>query len=294
MADPLRMGLVGAGPWAGMVHAPLLAGGPGTSLVVVWARRHDAAEELASRYGAVAAASYEDLLDQCDAVAFAVPPDVQAELATRAAQAGKHLLLEKPLAFELADAERLAAAVDEAGVSTLMFLTNRFTAEVRDFLDRVAGTRPQGAQISFVSGGSRPGAFFATPWRVERGALLDLGPHVLDLLDATLGPIAEVTAVGDPTRMVALTTRHQSGLVGQALLSITAEGAEGALVCKVHTDAGPVVFDSTTVSDQTGFFPTIAGELAETVATGRAHPLDVRRGLMLQRLVDQAEQSLVS
>lgn len=288
----LRTGLVGAGPWARIVHAPLLAGGPGTSLDVVWARRQDAAAELSRRYGAVAAASFEELLDHCDAVAFAVPPDVQAELAPRAAAAGKHLLLEKPLALNLLDAERLATAVEDAGVSTLLFLTNRFTAEVRDFLRRVSETEPQGAQISFVSGGSRPGEFFATPWRVERGALLDLGPHVLDLLDATLGPVVEVAAVGDPTRMVALTTCHASGQVGQALLSITAEGAEDALVCKVHTEAGPMVFDSSTVVDRTGFFRTLAAELAETVASGRPHPLDVRRGLMLQRLIDQAERSL--
>ena len=118
MAENLRMGLVGAGPWATVVHAPLVAGGPGTSLEVVWARREDAAAELASRYGAAVAGSFEELLERCDAVAFAVPPDVQAELATRAAQAGKHLLLEKPLAFDLLDAERLAAAVEEAGVAT--------------------------------------------------------------------------------------------------------------------------------------------------------------------------------
>jgi predicted dehydrogenase len=292
MAGTLRTGLVGAGPWATLVHAPLLAGGPGTSLAAVWARREEAAAELAGRYDAVVAGSFEELLDLCDAVAFAVPPDVQAALAPRAAAAGKHLLLEKPLALNLPDAERLAAAVEEAGVSTLLFLTNRFTAEVRDFLGRVAETEPQGTQISFVGGGSRPGEFFATPWRIARGALLDLGPHVLDLLDATLGPVAEVTAVGDPTRMVALTTHHASGRVGQAMLSITAEGADGALVCKVHTDAGPLVFDSSTVVDSTGFFQTLAAELAETVASGRPHPIDVRRGLMLQRLVDRAERSL--
>ena len=115
---------------------------------------------------------------------------------------------------------------------------------------------------------------------------------MLDLLDATLGPISEVTAVGDPTRVVALSTRHESGLVGQAMLSITAEGAEGAMVCKVHTDSGPVIFDTSTVSDNTAFLATIAAEFAGTVASGRAHPLDVRRGLMLQRLIDQAERAL--
>ena len=81
------MGLVGAGPWATVVHAPLIAGGPGTSLEVVWARREDAAVELASAYGAAVAGSFEELLARCDAVAFAVPPDIQAGLATRAAQA---------------------------------------------------------------------------------------------------------------------------------------------------------------------------------------------------------------
>ena len=140
MTENLRMGLVGAGPWATVVHAPLIDGGPGTSLEVVWARRPDAAAELASPYGAAVAGSFEELLERCDAVAFAVPPDVQAALARQAAMAGKHLLLEKPLAFNLPDAERLAAAVEEAGVSTMMFLTNRFTAEVRDFLARVAQT----------------------------------------------------------------------------------------------------------------------------------------------------------
>src|SRR5688572_4723831 len=74
MTENLKMGLVGAGPWATVVHAPMIAGGPGTSLEVVWARREDAADELASPYGAAVAGSFEELLERCDAVAFAVPP----------------------------------------------------------------------------------------------------------------------------------------------------------------------------------------------------------------------------
>ena len=221
-----------------------------------------------------------------------MPPDVQAALAPRAAAAGKHLLLEKPLAFSLADAERLAAAVDEAGVRTLLFLTNRFTAEGREFVRRAAEAEPQAAQARSLGGGSLPGSFFATPWRVARGALLDLGPHVLDLLVASLGPVAEITATGDPTRVVALTTRHESGVLGQALLSITTADAEDAMVCHVHTDAGPVVFDSRTVTDRARVLSTIAREFSESVRTGVPHELDVHRGLMLQRLLEQAEASL--
>ena len=157
---------------------------------------------------------------------------------------------------------------------------------------RAAEAEPQAAQARSLGGGSLPGSFFATPWRVARGALLDLGPHVLDLLVASLGPVAEITATGDPTRVVALTTRHESGVLGQALLSITTADAEDAMVCHVHTDAGPVVFDSRTVTDRAGVLSTIAREFSESVRTGVPHELDVHRGLMLQRLLEQAEASL--
>lgn len=112
---PVKVGLVGAGPWARAVHARVLAAGPETQLTAVWARRAEAARETAAPYGADVAARFEDLLDSCEAVAFAVPPSVQAELACRAAEAGKALLLEKPLALDLPSAQRLVDAVDAAG-----------------------------------------------------------------------------------------------------------------------------------------------------------------------------------
>src|SRR4051794_16765482 len=77
----LRVGLVGAGPWAAMSTGPMLAAGPGTTLAAMWARRPAAAAELGDRFGVPVARSFEELLGACDAVAFAVPPDVQAELA---------------------------------------------------------------------------------------------------------------------------------------------------------------------------------------------------------------------
>ena len=80
---------MGAGPWAERFHAPMLAGAADLELVAVWARRRAAAEELAGRFGASATEALDDLLDRCDVVAFAVPPDVQADLALRAAEAGR-------------------------------------------------------------------------------------------------------------------------------------------------------------------------------------------------------------
>ena len=85
----LRVGVVGAGPWAMFVHAPMFAVHPRTELTAVWSRRLGAAEEVATPLGAVAHDSFDHFLDADDAVSFAVPPDVQADLAVTAARAGK-------------------------------------------------------------------------------------------------------------------------------------------------------------------------------------------------------------
>ena len=144
---PVRVGLVGAGPWARAVHARVLAAGPETRLTSVWARRAEAARETAAPYGAAVAASFEELLGSCEAVAFSVPPAVQAELAVRAAEAGKALLLEKPLALDLPSARRLVDAVDGSGVVSQLVLSNRYHPATRRFLEAGAGPRRLGGPV---------------------------------------------------------------------------------------------------------------------------------------------------
>ncbi|MDP1794866.1 MAG: Gfo/Idh/MocA family oxidoreductase, partial [Acidimicrobiales bacterium] len=189
MTQPVKVGLVGAGPWANMVHAPIFANHPETELVGVWARRLEAAQQVARRSGTASFATYEELLDECDAVAFCVPPDVQAEMALVAARAGKTLLLEKPIALDLDAAQRLVGAIDEAGVRTVMLLSLRYAQPVKDFLVNARSIgKPLGGRVAWVSGAFKEGSPFATPWRLERGPLPDLGPHAVDLIDAALGP----------------------------------------------------------------------------------------------------------
>jgi predicted dehydrogenase len=288
----LRTGLVGAGPWAQVFHGPMIASGPGTTLAAVWARRSEAAQTLAAAHGAAAVATFDELLDSCDAVAFAVPPDVQAELAPRAARAGRHLLLEKPLAFALGDAQHLADAVDEAGAQSVLMLRNRFSTEGRAFVASAQASFARGAQAHFVSGASLAGSLFATPWRIERGALFDLGPHVLDLLDAAMGPIDGVAATGDPLRWVCLTTEHRNGALGQIALSITTPASPGSLHCEVFTDDGTVVYDGSRLDADHDVGSSITTALAVAVETGEPNPIDVHRGLYLQQLLDQAQSSL--
>ena len=291
MSEALAVGLVGAGPWAQFVHAPVLAAGPETRLAGVWARRPEAAEQLAARHGTTATGRLEELFDRCDAVAFAVPPAVQADLAPAAARAGKALLLEKPLADNLPAAERLADAVAEAGVPSMLVLSWRYADTVRAFIDRARAFDAAGGRATFVSGALLGGGPFATPWRLEKGALLDVGPHVLDLLDAALGPITSVRGAGDSLRWVALVLEHQGGPVSTASLCVTAPLEPHRAGVELYGPGGVLEIDCVAAVGPDAF-ATLRRELAETVAAGGGHPLDAQRGLHLQRLLAAAEAEL--
>ncbi len=295
---PVRVGLVGAGPWAGVFTGPMLAAGPDTALAGVWARRGDAADALASRLGTVAAPSLDALMDTCDAVAFAVPPDVQADLAPVALRAGLPVLLDKPIGLTLGQAERLAGQVADAGVASQLVLTNRYRPVMRSFLAAAATFAVDGARASFVHGDARPGSMFGTPWRLDHGCLLDFGPHVLDALDAALGPIVDIRAAGSPTSVLTLVCHHLDGTVSSAVMSGTTPVARGGMHVELLGPRGDLVLDlvrwdpAVAQADTLAAVRAIASEFAEVVRTGVPHHLDVQRGLQLQRLLQAAADSL--
>lgn len=297
MTEPLRMGLVGAGPWGHLFTGPMIAGSPDATFVGVWARRPEAAAELAGKHGTTAYDDIEALFAVCDAVTFSVPPNVQAELATRAARAGVAVLLDKPVGCNVEQAEALAAAVDEAGVVSQMILTNRYFASMRAFLEQAASFDSYGGRAAFFGNGCVPGTYFATPWRIEEGGLLDLGPHVLDGLDAAIGRIVAIEAHGDPQRLVLLECEHENGRLSQAALCATTN-QDGGLMVEVHGLDGRLTFDAGRFDPEQkamewSTMPNrIIAELAAAVASGTPHELDVHRGLHLQRLIDDATAQL--
>ena len=292
MTEPVAVGLVGAGPWAALVHAPMLAAGPHTRLAGVWARRPTAAAEVAGRHGAEAFDDVDALFAACDAVAFCVPPDVQAALAVRAAAAGRHLLLEKPLAGDLSAASALVDSIAAAGVGSMMVLTWRYAARVRAGLEEARSLAPFGGRGRFLGGGLL-GGMFATPWRLERGPLLDVGPHVIDLLEAALGPVVDVRAHGDLLGWVGLLLEHEGGAVSEASLCSTSRMPVHRSGIEVYGLDGSVDIDCTAAVDS-DTFATLADELATLVRTGGAHPLDAAHGLHLQRLLAAAEGQLTA
>ena len=293
----MRVGLVGAGPWARMLHAPMLAGGPETTLVGIWARRPEAARELAEAHGSRAVGSLEELWELCEAVAFAVPPDVQAELATAAARAGKHLLLDKPLALTVTAAEGLAAAVGEAGVVSQMVLTNRYGPRGRAFLADADGFEVVGARCASLSGALLSDSPFATPWRRRHGALLDVGPHLFDLLEAAVGPIEELSGRGDPLRWVSLTCRHAGDQVSELSMSLTLPLHPTVFECVLYGPSGFLAYrrppdPPSAAAELQAAAATLRRAFAAAVISGISPSLDVNRGLRLQRLIDVATRSL--
>jgi predicted dehydrogenase len=176
---PMSFGLLGTGYWARTVHGRALADHPETDLVGVWGRTPEHAETLAGELGTAAYSDLDALLDDVDAAAIAVPPDAQAELAVRAADKGRHLLLDKPLALSADGADRVVAAVDRAGVRNLVFFTVRFTSSVARWLEGIPPPPSiRSARVRLHASINEPdNPYRSSPWRQEHGALWDIGPQ---------------------------------------------------------------------------------------------------------------------
>ena len=216
----MRFGLIGTGYWAATVHAPGIVSHPETELAGVWGRDPAKSESLAAQFGARPYSDVDELIAAVDAVAFSVPPDVQAELAVRAGSAGRALLLEKPVALTVEAADRV---VEAARAHTAVFFTRRFDPAVRSWFETEVDSHEwNGGSVTMLSSIFEPGnPFGESPWRRERGALWDIGPHALALLLPTLGPVEQVTAVRGLRDEVHLGLRHTTGAASSAILSLT-------------------------------------------------------------------------
>ncbi len=290
MARSLRFGLVGTGHWAQITHARALASTDGIEFAAVWGRNADAAADLAARYHVTAHRDLSEFLAGVDAVAFAVPPDVQAPIAIRAARAGKHLLLEKPIAVTAAEADALADAVEQARVASVVFFTARFQDNVRAWEAEVTASGGwAGGCAVWLGSALQPGSPFNTPWRRDKGALWDLAPHMVSLLWASLGPVRSVTAQAGLADVTHLILRHEGGVTSTATVTLDApESAELNdlfLWGRAGRSAAP-----TAVPDPVTPLRNALAELAANVRSGQVrHPCDARFGRDVVHVLADAE-----
>ncbi|MFE1313996.1 Gfo/Idh/MocA family protein [Streptomyces sp. NPDC058755] len=290
----MRIGLLGTGPWARAAYAPALAGHTGLDFAGVWGRRPEAATALAEQYGVGAYDDVDALLADVDAVAVALPPSVQAELAVRAAQAGRHLLLDKPLAVGVAEARAVAEAAERAGVASVVFFTTRFQKEPEAWIDEQATAagwftaRAQWLGAVFTS----DSPFAASPWRREKGALWDVGPHALSVLLPVLGDVRQVLAAAyGPTDTVHLVLDHATGASSTLTLSLTAPPAAAGADLELRGEAGVSLLPRSSE----GAVPALtraADALLTSTRTGRPHPCDAAFGLRVTEILAAAEAKL--
>jgi predicted dehydrogenase len=274
----MRFGVLGTGFWAGHVHAASLAGHPRAELVGVWGRDLAKAKAVGAEFEVAGYADLDELLEQVDAVSIALPPHVQAPLAVRAAEAGKHLLLEKPVALTVEDADRVVAAVGAAGVASLVFVTARFRTDTSVWLQQAGRTSLAGGAMTWLGANYQPGSPFKdSAWRREHGALWDLGPHALSLLVPTLGPVESVQAGAGLGDTVHLVFGHSGGRASTATLSLTAAPLASGVETWVHGDAGRLVLlpDYDAPVEAHG---VAVDELSAAALTGGTHPCDARSG----------------
>ena len=289
----LRVGLVGNGHWARITHAAGLNSEPSVELSGIWGRNSAKTAALAAEFDTTGYDEVDQMFAEVDAVAFSVPPQVQAELALRAARAGKHLLLEKPIAVSVAAAQQLAEAVTGAGVASVVFFTGRFDAGQRQWLEEVAQRSDwDGAAGLWLGSAFAAGSPFDTPWRHDKGGLWDVGPHALAMLTGAFGQIVEITARPGRRDLVYLIVRQESGISSSYALSIDTPEAASQVSLTVWGAAGRSVMPATH-ADTSQALATAARELAISAQQPvPSHPCDVRLGLTVVRLLADAERQL--
>jgi len=195
-------GIVGTGVIAAM-HADALATLPGARLVAVTDVASQAASAFAAARGCAAAPGLDALLARpdVDVVCVCVPSGLHAEVGVRAARAGKHLVVEKPIDVTLASADRLIEAARAAGVALTVISQHRFDPGLIE-LKRLLGAGALGRLVlgeASTKWYRRQAYYDSAAWRgtwaMDGGSLMNQGIHYVDLLRWCMGPVTEVTAV---------------------------------------------------------------------------------------------------
>lgn len=200
--EPIGWGFIGAGGVAYRRMLPAVHQLDEVRVAAVMVRDQARADAIAAEFGAAAAYdSVERLLadDGVEAVYVATPPQVHEEQVIAAAEAGKHILLEKPMALDLAACDRMLAATAAAGVALAVCFPLRHTGVVREMKRRIsAGELGTLTYLRLQLAKWYPldeAAWRADPVQSGGGVLMDLGSHLFDLAAYLGGPPGEVTAL---------------------------------------------------------------------------------------------------
>lgn len=278
----VRVGIVGLGS-IGATHAACLAElGDEAQLVAYSSQRIVPPEVLASGNArrmepeAVLAASDVDL------VVISGPSNLHGVHALAALQAGKHVVVEKPMATTAAAARDVVAAWREAGVVGSVIVQRRLESqhvELKRLLDAGALGRPLLAQVD-VCWWRPPEYYNQAPWRTQPpggGVLMNQALHSVDLLVWLLGPASEVAAInGNLSHDLACedssvaAVRFRSGALG-SIVATTATPPGSPAKLRLFTDRGTIELDHAAITRWD--VPDVPQpEATEQIASGAGNP----------------------
>jgi 1,5-anhydro-D-fructose reductase (1,5-anhydro-D-mannitol-forming) len=203
-AEQIGWGIVGLGRIADTAIAPAVTAATNGTLAGVVSRDAAKAKEFAARHGAASAYDdYRALLEDpaVDAVYIATPNALHADQVVAAAEAGKHVLCDKPLATTVADAERARAACEAAGVRLgITFQTRKHQgmSDIRELLADGEIGSVRLAQVEVGAGRMLPQGWRTDPALAGIGVMNNMGVHAYDLLRYLFGAeVTEATAIVD-------------------------------------------------------------------------------------------------
>ena len=196
----IRVGIIGAGFW-GEKHAQAIAEISNVKLVAANRTNQAALEEFTRKFGGQGYIDYKDLLadPQVEAVAVATPHHKHTQIVIDAAQAGKHILLEKPMAPNLAECDQILQAVKQAGITLMAGHTNHFIAHnllAKELLDSKEYGEPVMAIDRTLKRWWAPNR---RDWHLDRelggGMWMTIGVHNVDRITWLIGsPVQSVSA----------------------------------------------------------------------------------------------------
>lgn len=237
MSEKVGLGIVGLGRWAD-AHSSAAARSSRVRFVNGFARSEESRRSFAERSGVPATAgSFDELLDDpaVEAVVISTPNDMHVEQALRCVDAGKPVLIDKPVSVDLAEGLTLLRAARGAGVAVGVAHHARRLAGIRAAAGwmRESAGRVRLATADFSNNRSahmKPDAWHRSARGSEAGALIQVGIHQVDNVITLLGPPESVSAtfrhetLGPMCDLAAVTITHVGGAVSVVTTSWTTPG----------------------------------------------------------------------
>jgi predicted dehydrogenase len=225
MAAPLRVGCIGMGWWSDVLADAIKRSGK-IEIVSCFTRSEDKRKAFAKKYGCKPAASYETMLADpaIEAVINTTPNDVHLQTTRQAAEAGKHVFLDKPIANSVSDGRAITEVCRTAGVILALGYQRRRESHFRWIKKQIdAGVFGKLVNAEANISRDRLGKIDLSSWRYQAagmpgGVMLQIGIHYTDVLEYLIGPVvavrgqfAQLVLPGDNPDVASLILEHESG-----------------------------------------------------------------------------------